>query len=405
MDVLWPEGAGEEFRARRSLEFERLPEGVFGGFLARLLWNFGVCCYWRRGAVLSESLVRCMKEGEGRCARFGLEECEGWLAEGESVARCARGHGVRLDLLCPELCLYALNKIEVDARELEPCAQGERGLVWLMSGIDHPNVVRLRGYGLRPDPMIVMEYIKEGDLHRALCERTRSLSWAFRLRVALDIARGMAALHAQVPPLCHADLKSPNCMIVSWDERAPVVAKVSDFGLAVRVYRGRQNLQGSTKNPFWAAPEILSDQPFDTSADCYSFGVILWNLLTRKTLFEEHLPCMENISRAVRAGKRPDIPVHPDVHPNYLSLIKSCWHQDPSMRPPFSDICQALSTLASRVPATPLPPPTRPPPRRPSPTPPRPANPSPSSRKFPSTPASTPSSPSPSPASGPTVPT
>ncbi len=60
-------------------------------------------------------------------------------------------------------------------------------------------------------------------------------SWSLRYRIALDIARGLRALHRNSPPIVHRDVRSPNVFIVSSDYRDPVVAKLADFGLAIPV--------------------------------------------------------------------------------------------------------------------------------------------------------------------------
>jgi len=68
--------------------------------------------------------------------------------------------------------------------------------------------------------------------------KKKQLESPLRFRIALDIAQGMAHLHSFKPPFVHRDLKSPNVLICSSSERAPIVAKVSDFGTAMRLYIG-----------------------------------------------------------------------------------------------------------------------------------------------------------------------
>jgi serine/threonine protein kinase len=248
--------------------------------------------------------------------------------------------------------LVAVKKFkDIEKKGLEPADLAKihtsfRNEIWLMSGASHPNIVKLLGFSLRRESIMVMEYISGGDLYEALIG-DRKLSWPLRYRIALDIARGMAALHALNPPLCHSDLKCPNCMIVDWNAEAAVVAKVSDFGLSSRLY-GDQLTKTPTMNPFWTAPEILAELPFDTSADVYSFGVILWNLLSRKALFEEMLPWTDEVSKAVRSGKRPTIPKVPGMLPEYEALIKKCWDHKPAERPKFPQICLDIETMIAK---------------------------------------------------------
>lgn len=332
---------------------------------------------------------------------FDVAVCEQLVMHGERFVVCKNGGVIRLDQLCPDLCLVNIRSLEINAKDLLPWGRdlpdegviGEGGFgvvyrkswkgqkvavkrlkeidhkhpgqgaplspeeiakiqtsfrneIWLMSGVTHPNIVQLLGFSLRHESIMVMEYISGGDLYQALIS-ARTLTWPMRYRIALDIARGMTALHALDPPLCHSDLKCPNCMIVDWNPKAPIVAKVSDFGLSSRLY-GDQLTKTPTTNPFWTAPEILAQLPFDTSVDVYSFGVILWNLLSRKAMFEEMMPFTEDVSRAIRGGKRPPIPQEAGLTADYEALIEACWDHRPSSRPTFFDICIKLEEMIQR---------------------------------------------------------
>lgn len=451
LDILWP-AHEHRFQVDRIYTFPRfLPLGLFSRFMVRLLSYFPAFYYWRQGVVISDDTKRayalveeiasenkvvitvrgpvnavsqfltCVMDIWGKLVSdmydisfmmtttcyhctsqrvenphiFHLSDCEILVAQGERFCHCGHGGIVRLDQLCPDLCLVNIRALEIDPRDLLPWDRdppdgglvGEGGFgfvfrksykgkmvavkkfkeiekqgispeeaakihtsfrneIWLMSGASHPNIVKLIGFSLRRESIMVMEYISGGDLYEALIG-DKQLTWPLRYRIALDIARGMAALHALNPPLCHSDLKCPNCMIVDWNAKANVVAKVSDFGLSSRLY-GEQLTKTPTMNPFWTAPEILAELPFDTSADVYSFGVILWNLLSRKALFEELLPWTDDVSRAVRAGKRPTIPSEKGMLPEYEVLIRQCWDHKPASRPKFPQICLELEAMIAK---------------------------------------------------------
>jgi len=115
--------------------------------------------------------------------------------------------------------------------------------VFIMSMLDHPNLVKLYGVALNPLAM-VLELCTGNptDLSRLLRARAADGSirpiaradfpWRLRLMIALDIARGMRFLHTLSPPIVHRDLRSPNVFLMSLSIDAPVVAKVADFGLS-----------------------------------------------------------------------------------------------------------------------------------------------------------------------------
>jgi serine/threonine protein kinase len=99
--------------------------------------------------------------------------------------------------------------------------------------------------------------------------------------------------------LRRSGLKSSNLLV---DDCLAV--KVADFGFA----RSKQDNDTLTNcgTPAWSAPEVLQGQQYDVKADVYSFGIILWELLTRKRPYAD-----ENFMRVITAvidGKRPPIP-------------------------------------------------------------------------------------------------
>jgi serine/threonine protein kinase/GTPase SAR1 family protein len=217
--------------------------------------------------------------------------------------------------------------------------------VWIMSGLQHPCIVNLKGYSLTPCLAMVMELIPHGDLYKYLNNKevAGKLSWAMRLRIAWDIAKGMSFLHATDPPLLHRDMKSPNILMASLDPTAEVCAKIADFGLTGHVYAGNMAAQKArdrdVANPVWLAPEIIREEPYATAADVYPFGIILWELYAQAHPFDEFkYEFMTELERAIKDGKRPTIPE--DCPENYAKFIRVCWDSDPAARPSFKSIIE-----------------------------------------------------------------
>ncbi|XP_027937083.1 serine/threonine-protein kinase CTR1-like isoform X3 [Vigna unguiculata] len=150
--------------------------------------------------------------------------------------------------------------------------------VSLMKRLRHPNIVLLMGAVIQPPKLsIVTEYLSRGSLYELLHMPNvgSSLSERCRLKMAYDVASGMNYLHQMRPPIVHRDLKSPNLLV---DDSYTV--KVCDFGLS----RTKANTFLSSKTaagtPEWMAPEVIRGELSNEKCDVFSFGVILWELVT-----------------------------------------------------------------------------------------------------------------------------
>jgi len=139
-------------------------------------------------------------------------------------------------------------------------------------------------YAICLDPFcLVLEFIPYGDLYSLIHHQLdKEFDWAMRIKIALDIALAMESMHSRIPAILHLDLKSPNILMASLDPNASIMAKVTDFGLSST---GETQYTRLVDNPVWCAPEILAGRPYHKDVDCYSFGVILFELLTRSDFF------------------------------------------------------------------------------------------------------------------------
>lgn len=163
-------------------------------------------------------------------------------------------------------------------------------------------------------------------------------SWPWELvkRVACGAARGMAYLHSGNPPVLHRDLKSANLLL---DES--YTAKVCDFGLS-RLKAQSRSMTGNCGTVQWMAPEVLSNMSYDEKADVFSYGIILWELLSRECPYEG-MTAIQCALAVLNRDKRPEIPkwCPPALH----ALIKSCIKKNPDLRPSFSQILMALDAI------------------------------------------------------------
>ncbi|KAG6699236.1 hypothetical protein I3842_08G057700 [Carya illinoinensis] len=210
--------------------------------------------------------------------------------------------------------------------------------VAIMKRVRHPNVVLFMGaVTKRPHLSIVTEYLP--SLYR-LIHRPASgelLDKRRRIRMALDVAKGINYLHCLNPPIVHWDLKSPNLLVdKNW------TVKVCDFGLS----RFKANTFISSKSvagtPEWMAPEFLRGEPSNEKSDVYSFGVILWELVTMQQPWSGLSPAQ--VVGAVAFQNRKLV-IPQNVSPVLASLMESCWADDPVQRPSFTSIVESLKKL------------------------------------------------------------
>ncbi|BBI30152.1 Ser/Thr protein kinase [Acanthamoeba castellanii medusavirus] len=198
-----------------------------------------------------------------------------------------------------------------------------------LSGLHHPNIVLFIGACLDPPNLaIVVEYMPQ-DLKRLLADTTAKLGWSAKSRLIRTAAIGINYLHSLQPIIVHRDLKPSNMLV---DEQNNV--KIADFGFA----RIKEENTTMTRcgTPCWTAPEIIRGEKYDESADVYSFGIIMWQVITRKEPYAGRN--FMGVSLDVLEGKRPAIPG--DCPPHLRKLLKKCWHDDPTKRPTMEQVLE-----------------------------------------------------------------
>lgn len=212
--------------------------------------------------------------------------------------------------------------------------------VAIMKRMRHPNVVLFMGAVMKqPNLSIVTEYLPRGSLYRLLhrAGMREQLDERRRLRMALDVAKGMNYLHRLNPPVVHRDLKSPNLLVdKTW------TVKVCDFGLSrlkANTFLSSRSAAGTAE---WMAPEVLRDEPSNEKSDVYSFGVILWEIFTLQQPWSGLSPA-QVVGAVGFQHRRLQIPK--DTNPEIAALIESCWANDPWQRPSFASIMESLKLL------------------------------------------------------------
>ncbi|PRW57729.1 Serine threonine- kinase CTR1 [Chlorella sorokiniana] len=222
---------------------------------------------------------------------------------------------------------------EIDLASGESCQLKQEAFITealRLQQLRHPNVVGLMGIALTPRRgVLLLEYCQGRDLHAALDvlalgTQERLFGWHRRgKRVALEVAKALNFLHSK--GIVHLDVKSPNVLLTENG-----TAKLADVGFSREKLHTFLSDLSNFGTFAWAAPELLLARQCTQKVDIYSWGVLLWEIVT---------------------GERPQrgqlrLPRVPEECPQAASdLLLQCLHQDPAQRPTALELMQRLEPL------------------------------------------------------------
>ncbi|XP_011473164.1 mitogen-activated protein kinase kinase kinase 12 isoform X1 [Oryzias latipes] len=208
--------------------------------------------------------------------------------------------------------------------------------------LKHPNIITFKGICTQaPCYCIIMEYCAQGQLYEVL-RAGRKITPSLLMDWAMGIAGGMNYLHLH--KIIHRDLKSPN-MLITYDD----AVKISDFGTS------KELSDKSTKMSFagtvaWMAPEVIRNEPVSEKVDIWSFGVVLWEMLTGE------VPYKDVDSSAIIWGvgnNSLQLPVPDSCPDSFKLLLRQCWNCKPRNRPSFRQILLHLDIASADILSTP----------------------------------------------------
>ncbi|XVF55486.1 hypothetical protein PTKIN_Ptkin06aG0039900 [Pterospermum kingtungense] len=257
-------------------------------------------------------------------------------------------------------------KIEVAVKQL-----GKRGLqghkewvteVNLLGVIEHPNLVKLVGYCAEDDErgiqrLLIYEYMPNRSVESHLSVRSETtLSWAMRLKIAQDTARGLAYLHEGMDfKIIFRDFKSSNILLDEhWN------AKLSDFGLArLGPAEGLTHVSTAVVGTMgYAAPEYVQTGRATFKIDVWSYGVFLFELITGRLPLDKNRPkseqkLLEWIRPYLSDKKKFQLILDPRLEgkcqlksaQKLASVANRCLVKNPKARPQMSEVLGMVNRI------------------------------------------------------------
>ncbi|XP_052796922.1 uncharacterized protein LOC128229209 [Mya arenaria] len=207
----------------------------------------------------------------------------------------------------------------------------------VLSMLSHRNIIKFYGAVTEePNYCLVTEYASNDSLYAFLQNPENKLDFDQILRWGKEIALGMNYLHREAPiKVIHRDLKSKN-VVISFD----FVSKICDFGASKFVgSTAKMSLAGTFP---WMAPEVIQSQPVSETCDTWSYGVVLWELLTHEVPFNG-IEGFQVAWLVVERGERLTIPS--SCPPCFAKIMHQCWELEPKRRPSFRQILNKLDVI------------------------------------------------------------
>ncbi|KAL1492397.1 hypothetical protein ABEB36_010649 [Hypothenemus hampei] len=217
------------------------------------------------------------------------------------------------------------------------------------------NIINLIGCCTQGGPLyVIVEYAPFGNLRDFLREHRPSSGYEIAVGTehkekktltqkdlvsfAYQVARGMDYLSSR--RCIHRDLAARN-VLVSDD----YVLKIADFGLARDIhcndyYRKKTDGRLPVK---WMAPEALFHRVYTTQSDVWSYGILLWEIMTLGGTPYPSVPSVEKLFKLLRNGHRMEKP--PCCSLEIYMLMRECWSYQPNERPVFSELVEDLDRI------------------------------------------------------------
>ena len=212
----------------------------------------------------------------------------------------------------------------------------------------HPTIVKFFGYSLtdfeeEENVTLILQYAAKGSLEKLISNAQKkipqiSFDNTILQKILIGVARGMMYLHEH--RVIHRDLKPANILLD--DNYEP---HISDFGTSKFLINDAYLQTEYVGTLIYMAPEVFDEGDYNGKADVFSFGILMYEVLTRSKPYSEILrkgfSCSQFRKKIKKEHYRPKFETK--VKTSLQNLIEECWSDDPKDRPTFEEIFNKLA--------------------------------------------------------------
>ncbi|XP_016053249.1 PREDICTED: mixed lineage kinase domain-like protein [Miniopterus natalensis] len=239
----------------------------------------------------------------------------------------------------------------VNPRNIGRVRQTFKNEIITMKKFDSPNILRIFGICIDeavtpPQFSIVMEYCELGTL-RELLDQKKDLKLAERIVLAVGAARGLYRLHHSEPPELHRNISSRSFLVTNGYQVKLSGLELRETQTSISRTTKRQKTE-RVRSTAYISPQILENvfDRYDIKAEIYSFGIVLWEIVTGKIPFEG---CDSKKICQLVAVDRHQEPLGEDCPSQLQEIIDDCRAYEPSRRPSVNEILEKLSVFYNAV--------------------------------------------------------
>ena len=269
------------------------------------------------------------------------KEGDGWETDRESVCLIKKietgKYSEVWEGLWNDTTAVAVKTAKLDSTETERLYKEME----ILKQISHPNLIALYAVCTKEEPIyIITELTKHGNLLEYIRGEGRSIDLPQLIHMMAQIAAGMAYLGQN--NYIHQDLAARNVVLAEG-----LVCKLADFSSVQAIRAGIYEPHAGIKLPIkWTALEVILYSYFTIKSDVWSFGILMYELITRGRL---PYPGMSNaqVVQALKTGYR--MPSPKGCPEQLYKIIMECWKDDAAARPTFEVLQRKLEELSANT--------------------------------------------------------